>query len=107
MDFPNSRDLASPYLVTDSSGDVAHLHPTGLSDADASPVEIPDADVNPWAKSQSREMYMLSGQKLSQHWVVKTKTSFCPISPSKQQGGGGCDWLSKSTLKTCTSGWLL
>lgn len=35
-------------LITDSSGDVAHLHTPRLSDADASPVEISDADIHPF-----------------------------------------------------------
>lgn len=31
----------------------------------------------------------------------------CLPIPSKQQGGGIWEWLSRSTLNTCTSGWLL
>lgn len=37
----------SPHLITDPSGDVAHLHPPRLSDPDAPPVEVSDADVHP------------------------------------------------------------
>lgn len=39
-------EAASPHLITDSSGNVANLHPTRLSDADASPVKISDADIH-------------------------------------------------------------
>lgn len=46
-------EAARPYLITDSGGNVAHLHPAGLSDADASPVEVSDADVHPWANRRA------------------------------------------------------
>ena len=39
--------LLAAHLITDSSGDVAHLHPARLSDADAPPVEVADADIHP------------------------------------------------------------
>lgn len=42
-------EAASPHLITDSSGDVANLHPACLSDADAPPVEVSDADIHPWS----------------------------------------------------------
>lgn len=42
-------DAPSPHLVTDSSGDVANLHSTGLSDVDTSPAEVSDANIHPWA----------------------------------------------------------
>lgn len=40
-------DAPSPHLVTDSSGDVANLYPTSLSDMDTSPAEVPDANIHP------------------------------------------------------------
>lgn len=39
--------LGLPHLITDSGGDVADLDPTCLSDPDALPVEVSDADIYP------------------------------------------------------------
>lgn len=49
-------DAAGPHLVTYSSGDVADLHPTCLSDLDASPAEVSDADIHPWAREERHVM---------------------------------------------------
>lgn len=40
-------DATRTHLVTDSSGDVANLHPSGLPDTDTSPAEVSDADIHP------------------------------------------------------------
>lgn len=92
-----NSDAAGLHLITDSGSDVANLHPAGLSDPDTSLAEVPYADIHPWDRET------LWG-KLNP-MLTQMLTFF--ILPSKQQGGGSCVWPSKSTLKTCTSDWLL
>lgn len=52
------------YLIADSSGNVAHLDSTCLSDVNAPPVEVSDADVHSWSQSQTRDILRLKWQML-------------------------------------------
>lgn len=51
--LPARRWRCCPHLITDSSGNVANLHPTRLSDVNAPPVEVLDADIHPWSQSKA------------------------------------------------------
>lgn len=43
----------SPYLVTDSYGDVTHFYTGGFTDTKASPVEVPDANIHSWTERKN------------------------------------------------------
>lgn len=67
----------------------------------------------PLSRSQGRDKHgvrakVITNEKMVTHYSYKRTDVFLRfLLPSKQQGGGSWEWLSRSTLNTCTSGWLL
>lgn len=45
--------VSIPHLITDSSGNMAHLHPTHLSDPDFLITKVSDADIHPWTNHKA------------------------------------------------------